>query len=164
MRGPLVSIDAEAVAGELALAASDGVVMVAWGDRFGAANRLGVQWARWVPGQAPTAARTFDREIEGEVLSPSLAGISGGGFLLSYTERTVYDSRVNAQAIDSIGAPIGAPLTISADKSGAGWGNGAVTTDGRGVVAFLAPSDSGFEVVATPIACRTAAEMAVAAR
>ena len=101
---------------------------------------------------------------QGEVLSPSLASISGGGFLLSYTERTVYDSRVNAQAIDSIGAPIGAPLTISADKSGAGWGNGAVTTDGRGVVAFLAPSDSGFEVVATPIACRTTAEMAVAAR
>jgi len=163
-RGPLVSIDAPTVTGELALAASDGAVMVAWGDHFGAADRLGVQWARWVPGQAPTAPRTFEKEIEGEILSPSLTSISGGGFLLSYTERTVYDSRVNAQAIDSIGAPIGAPLTISANKSGAGWGNGAVTIDGRGVVAFLAPSDSGFEVVATPIACRTTAEMAVAAR
>jgi len=164
VRGPLVAVVAPEITGELALAASDGVVMVAWGDRFGAAGRMGVQWARWVPGQAPTAAHTFEKELEGELLSPSLTSINGGGFLLAYTQRTVYDSRVNAQAIDSIGAPVGAPLTISADKSGAGWGNGAVTTDGRGVVAFLAPSAAGFEVLATPIACRTTADMAVAAR
>jgi hypothetical protein len=164
VRGPLTSVDAPNVTGELALAASDGVVMVAWGDRFGSAARMGVQWTRWVPGQIPTAPHTFEKELEGEILSPSLSSISGGGFLLAYTQRTVFDSRVNAQAIDSIGAPIGAPLTISGGKSGAGWANGAVTTDGRGVVAFLAPSDAGFEVMATPIACRTTADTAVAAR
>jgi hypothetical protein len=164
VRGAPVSVDAPNVSGELALAASDGVVMVAWGGRFGVADRLGVQWARWIPGQAPTAPQTFDTEVDGEIMSPSLAGISGGGFLLSYTQRSIYDSRVNAQAIDALGVPVGAPLTISADRSGAGWGNGAVTTDGRGAVAFLAPAAGGFEVVATPIACRTHADMAVAAR
>jgi hypothetical protein len=163
-RGALVSVDAPNVSGELALAVSDGVVMVAWGDRFGAADRLGIQWARWVPGQAPTTAHTFQSELDGDVLSPSLAGISGGGFLLSYTQRSLYDSRIDAQAIDSLGVPVGAPLTISADRSGAGWANGAVTTDGRGAVAFLAPAGDVFEVVATPIACRTTTETAVAAR
>jgi hypothetical protein len=164
VRGALVSVDAPNVSGELALAASDGVVMVAWGDHFGVAERLGVQWSRWVPGQAPTTPHTFEKEQDGEILSPSLAAISGGGFLLSYTQRSVYDSRVVAQAIDSLGAPIGNPLTISADRAGAGWGNGAVTTDGRGAVAFLAPAGDVFEVVATPIACRTKTDMAVAAR
>src|SRR5262249_31961444 len=114
-RGRLISIDAPHSSGDLALAASDGAVMVAWGDRFGAAARQGVQWARWVPGQAPTAPHTFERELEGEILSPSLASINGGGFLLSYTQKTDFDSRVNAQAIDAVGAPIGAPLTISAN-------------------------------------------------
>jgi hypothetical protein len=164
VRGALVSVDAPSVSGELALAASDGVVMVAWADSFGAAERLGVQWARWVPGQAPTTPQTFEKELDGEILSPSLAAIHGGGFLLSYTQRSVYDSRVEAQAIDPLGAPMGAQLTISADRAGAGWGTGAITTDGRGAVAFLAPAGNVFEVVATPIACRIKGDFAVAAR
>ena len=68
-----------AVAGELALAASDGVVMVAWGDRFGAANRLGVQWARSVWGRLrPLLVRSIGRSKAKfcRRLSPVSAGVA----------------------------------------------------------------------------------------
>ena len=55
-RGALVSIDATAVAGELALAASDGVAMVAWGDRFGAADRSRCAMGSLGSWQAPTVS------------------------------------------------------------------------------------------------------------
>jgi hypothetical protein len=161
--GPLVTLAAPAAQGEMALAASDGVVMVTWSNRESPGSPASLTSSRWVPGQEPTTPRLFQARSEGDALSPTLAGIGGGSFLLVYTSRDGWDSRVVGQAIDAGGEPLGTPFTVSTDHAGAGWASTAVGEDGRGVAAFLAPAGSGFELMATPIVCPIAPEQAVAA-
>jgi hypothetical protein len=150
------------VLGGLALASSDGVVMVAWASRAAGNWGTSIHWSRWIPGQEPTPPRAFAQRSDGEPFAPSLTGIGGGSFLLTYTSVEGGDSRVLAQVIDAVSVPFGAPLTISTDHPGASWGATAVVDDGHGAATFLAPSDTGFELMATPISCQTAADPAVA--
>jgi hypothetical protein len=60
---------------------------------------------------------------------------------------------VRALTLGPDGAAMGAPLVISNVGVNAGQGQAAVTASGQGIVAFLESSGSGFQVVATPIAC-----------
>jgi hypothetical protein len=60
---------------------------------------------------------------------------------------------VRALTLGSDGQPLGAPLVISNVGVNAGQGQAAVTSSGRGVVAFLESSGNGFQVGATPITC-----------
>jgi hypothetical protein len=160
--GPLATVSAPGGVGEVALAASDGAAMVAWSSRGATASTASLAWARWVPGQQPMPAHVLHSSSSAEALAPSLAGIGGGSFLLAYTSREGWSSRVLGQAIDAAGEPLGAPIAVSTDHSGAGWASAAVTDDGRGVVAFLAPTGARFELMATPIACPVAPEKGIA--
>jgi len=61
--------------------------------------------------------------------------------------------QVRAVALDEIGRPQGAPVTISSEGANAGQGQAAVISDGRGAVAYLVANSKGFELMASSIAC-----------
>jgi hypothetical protein len=141
------------------LAASGDVVLVAWADRASSSDPWGIRWTRWTPGDAPSAPQSFTLPEGGlgeQAMSPALAGLGGGRFLLVWTEGPVSSHQVRAQTLAPSGSPVGAPLVVSAEGVNAGQGQVAVA-DGHGVAAFLASNGSGFEVVATPVTCPTGA-------
>ncbi len=87
-------------------------------------------------------------------MSPGLTGLSGGRFLLAWTEGPVASHQVRAATLGEGGEILGSPLTISADGVNAGQGQVALLPDGKGLVVYHAsPSGSTAQVVATPIAC-----------
>jgi hypothetical protein len=86
------------------------------------------------------------------MMMPGIAAVDSRRFLLVWTEGTSTAHQVRAITVDAGGAVIGTPKTVSSGVEG-GWGRPAVTADGRGAVAFLTPTDAGFAIAATPIAC-----------
>ena len=87
-------------------------------------------------------------------MSPGIASVPGGRFLLVWTEGPATRHDVRALTLSREGQPLGKPLVISGKKVNAGQGQGAVTASGRGAVAFLESTEGGgFQVVATPIKC-----------
>jgi hypothetical protein len=86
-------------------------------------------------------------------MSPSLAVLPDQRFLLVWTEGLPSDHEVRALTLSVDGNAVGAPLNISDKGVNAGQGQAAVTTSGRGVVAFLESFGGGFRVAVTPIAC-----------
>jgi hypothetical protein len=142
--------------GSPTLAVSDDNVLVAWADRADATEPWGVRWLTWKPGNPPSAAQSFAIPAGGlgeQAMSPALAGMSGGRFLMVWTEGPVASHQVRALTLSSDGTALGSPLTISAEGVNAGQGQAAILADGRGVVAFLASDGTGFEVVANPVVC-----------
>jgi hypothetical protein len=90
----------------------------------------------------------------GHVMSPGLAGVPGGRFLLVWTEGPTSQQRVRAITLSSAGDPAGKPMEISNEAVNSGQGQAAVTAMGaKGIVAFLQATGDGFEMVATGISC-----------
>jgi hypothetical protein len=86
--------------------------------------------------------------------NPGLAPLPGERFLLLWVEGDSAEHSLRAQPVAGWGTPIGPVLDLSpSDVSVIGRPSAAVGPDGRGLVAFLASSRSGFDVRATPIAC-----------
>jgi len=85
---------------------------------------------------------------------PWLAPLPGERFLLLWVDGDSEGSSLHAQPVAGWGTPVGGAFDLSpSDVSVIGRPSAAVGPDGRGVVAFLASSGSGFDVLATPIAC-----------
>jgi hypothetical protein len=142
--------------GSPAITASGDYVLVVWADRASATDPWGLRWQRTKVGDAPEPARAFNPPAGGlgaPFMSPGVTSLGGGRFLVVWTEGAVSSHQVRAQTIDAKGAFVGDALLVSADGANAGQGQGAIGTDGRGVVAYLASSGKNFEVVATPITC-----------
>jgi hypothetical protein len=142
--------------GSPAIALSAGGVMVAWSDRASSDEPWRLRWTRFDAGGTPSAPETFTPPAGGkgeQAMSPSLSALPGGRFLFVWTEGPASGHDVRALTLGPDGQPIGAPLTISNAGVNAGQGQAAVTATGQGVVAFLESGGSGFQVVATPIAC-----------
>ena len=87
-------------------------------------------------------------------MSPGLAALPGGRFLLVWTEGGASAHQVRALTVSRDGEPIGPPLSISGDGTNAGQGQAAVSANGMGVVGFLRSRGTGFEVAATSISCK----------
>jgi len=87
-----------------------------------------------------------------QAMSPSLAGLGAGRFVMAWSEGTP-SHQVRAQTLGADGTPAGAPLLLSAAGINAGQPQIAVGNDARGVVAFLAAKGKGYEVHATPVIC-----------
>jgi hypothetical protein len=142
--------------GSPAIAVSDGVVLASWADRASDKDPWGLRWVRFAPGEAPGEAHAFTPPPGGrgeQAMSPGIAALPGGRFLLVWTEGSPQRHDVRALTLGSDGAAIGEPLEISAEGVNAGQGQAAVNAAGAGVVAFLQAVGSGFEVAARPIAC-----------
>lgn len=140
------------------IAVSGDTVMVAWSDRASAQEPWQVRWTKVTGGGAPDAAKTFSMPEGGlgaQAMSPSLAGLGAGRFILAWSEGTP-THQVRAVSLGADGSPSGAAMTVSAPGVNAGQPQVAVGPDGRGVVAFLAAKGKLFEIHATPIACAAA--------
>jgi hypothetical protein len=157
VRGDLSHVDGLGTAvGSPVVAISDGVVVAAWSDRPSSDAPWKLRWVRFQAGQAAGPANAFAPPAGGkgeQTMSPGIAGLPGGRFLLVWTEGPQSGHDVRALTLGPDGAPIGPPLTISTPGVNAGQGQAAVTASGAGVVAFLQTGGSGFEVVATPVSC-----------
>lgn len=143
--------------GSPAIAASGDTVIAAWADREGAEDAFQIRWTKIAIGSSTSEAKPFTLPsggLGGQAMSPSLAPLGGGRFLLAWTEGPVSNHQVRAIAIDANGSPSGAPIDISASGDNAGQPAAVVGPDGRGAVAFLAAKGKALEVHATPITCR----------
>jgi len=156
-KGDLTRVDGLGTAiGSPAVALNDGVVIAAWADRASSNQPWNLRWVRFKAGEAPGSPKTFSPPAGGQggqAMSPGLAAVPGGRFLLVWTEGPASFHHVRALTLSGEGAPVGAPLEVSADGANAGQGQAAVGAAGTGLVAFLESADGGFRVVATPVAC-----------
>lgn len=142
--------------GSPALAISGDNVVVAWADRASADANWQVRWTTMKPGSTPADPKTFtipDGGLGGQAMSPSIAGLGGGRFLIAWTEGPVSNHQVRAITLGADGAPSGAALKISAEGVNAGQPAVGVGADGRGLVSFLAAKGKGYEVHAVSISC-----------
>jgi hypothetical protein len=156
-KGDLSHVDGLGTAiGSPAVAVADGVVLVAWADRPSSDEPWRLRWVRFDAGGAPTATQTFTPPAGGrgeQAMSPAITALPGSRFLLVWTEGPMSGHDVRALTLSSDGKPLGQPLVISNAGVNAGQGQAAVTTSGRGVVAFLESNGTGFQIGATPISC-----------
>ncbi|MCW5837727.1 MAG: hypothetical protein KIS78_35365, partial [Labilithrix sp.] len=154
--GELSRIEGLGQVGSPALAASGDAVIAAWADRSGADEDWAVRWTKITVGRSTDEATPFtipDGGLGGQAMSPSLASLGGGRFLLAWTEGPVSNHQVRAITIGADGAPSGAPISVSAPGINAGQPAAAVGPDGRGTIAFLAARGKSLEVHAAPITC-----------
>ena len=143
--------------GSPAVAIDEGVVMLAWADRPTSDVPWRLRIAQMKAGDPPGQPATFTPPPGGpggHVMSPGLAALHGGRFLLVWTEGPTSHQRVRGITLTLSGQPIGKPLEISDERINSGQAQVAVTASGaRGVVAFLEATEGGFEVAAIPLAC-----------
>ena len=155
--GDLSRITGLGQTGSPALAVSGDQVVVAWADRTDANAEWVVRWARAKIGALieSSTAKTLAPEggLGGPIMSPALASLGGGRFLVAWSEGPISSHQVRAATIDAEGA-MSAPIAISGAGSNAGQPAAVVGPDGRGVVAFLAAKGKGFELHATPLHCK----------
>ena len=146
--GPLV--------GPPAVAVNEGVALVSWADRSSPDDKWLLRTVRFRVGEAPGEATTFAAPAgasSDEATSPSITVVPGGRFLLVWTQGPPNVGEVRAWTLSPEGKPVGVPFTTSSAGAKAGQGQAAVTANGRGLVAFLQASATGFEVAVTPIHC-----------
>jgi hypothetical protein len=142
--------------GAPAIAMNDGVVMVAWADRPSADVPWRLRWVRFKSGDVPNNPTLFTPpgDARGEqAMAPSIAAVPGKRFLLVWTEGPATQHEVRAITRSEDGTALGAPLVLSSSGVNAGQGQAAITSAGRGVVAFLESSEDHFKVAAASIAC-----------
>jgi len=142
--------------GSPAIATSGDSIVVAWADRASKDDPWGIRWTkRSISGATiePRALAVPDGGLGGPAMSPSVAGLGRGRFLLAWTEGPSAPHQVRALTFDASGMPSGGALSISASGLNAGQPSAVVGVDGRGVVAFLSAKGKTNELVATPITC-----------
>jgi hypothetical protein len=144
--------------GAPAVAIDEGVVMIAWADRPSSDVPWLLRIAHMKAGDPPGPPVSFTPPPGGpggHVMSPGLAAVPGGRFLLVWTEGPTSRQRVRGITLTLSGEVVGKPLEISNEGINSGQGQIAVMASpgARGVVAFLEATGNGFEVAATPIAC-----------
>lgn len=154
--GELSKISSLGQAGSPTIAASGESVVVAWADRATKDDPWGIRWTkRSISGAVnePRALAIPEGGLGAPAMSPSVAGLGRGKFLLSWMEGPTAGHQVRALTFNADGAPSGAPLSVSASGVNAGQPQAVVGVDGRGVVAFLAAKGKFNELMATPILC-----------
>jgi hypothetical protein len=115
-----------------------------------------VQLAVAKPGALPTKAQAFSLPSGGpggEAISPTAAPLSGGRWLLQWTEGKAGSRVVRAQTLGADLAPLGDALSLS--PQGVEAGQGAVGVAGEHAVAtYLVKSATGYELWASSLACK----------
>lgn len=153
--GPLVRLGSLGQVGAPSLTVSGDTIVVAWSDRATAQDPWQVRWTKLKTDGAADEPHAFvlpSGGLGGQAMSPSVAGLGTGRFVMAWSEGTA-TRQVRAQTFNADGKPSGAPLTFSAPGTNAGQPQVAVGADGRGVVAFLAGAGKSYEVLASPLSC-----------
>ena len=153
--GSLARIAGLGMLGSPTLATSGGSVIVAWSDRASVQEPWQIRWTKLGASgtaDAPKQLALPEGGLGTQAMSPSVAGLGGGRFVIAWSEGTP-SHQVRAQTLDADGSASGAALALSAAGINAGQPQIAVGPDGRGVVAFLAAKGKAYEVHATPVSC-----------
>lgn len=154
-KGTLSRLESSAAqVGSPSIAATDETVMLTWAEKT---DTWRVRLAHFAPGDAPSTPATFELPAGGlgeQAISPTVAALPGGAFLLVWTEGPTSGRQVRAVVLDDHGKPSGDAFTVSEAGVNAGQGQAAVLDGGKGVVAFLAAAGGKtYEAVLTPISC-----------
>jgi hypothetical protein len=153
--GPLSRIAGLGQVGSPSVATSGDSIVVAWSDRANAQDSWQVRWTKLAVGGKPEAPRQLALPEGGlgvQAMSPSVAGLGGGRFVIAWSEGTP-SHEVRAITLNADGSPSGSPMTLSAAGVNAGQPQIAIGPDGRGVIAFLASKAKSYEIHATPVTC-----------
>ncbi len=142
--------------GSPAIALSRDIVLVAWADHQSQSDPWRLRWVRFRKGQVLASPSGFSLPTGGkgvQAISPGLAVLPGRRFLLVWTEGPAAGHEVRAVTVSEEGDFLGSAFHASNADTNAGQAQAAVTDAGRGVVAFLESTSTGFQVVAAPIVC-----------
>ncbi len=153
--GALSRIEGLGQVGAPSVTMSGDTILVAWSDRASSQEPWQVRWTKLAVGGAPEPPKLLslpDGGLGAQAMSPSVVGLSGGRFLMAWSEGTP-THQVRAMTINLDGTSSGAAMDLSAAGINAGQPQVAVGPDGRGVVAFLALKGKAYEVHATPVVC-----------
>jgi hypothetical protein len=156
--GSLARIEGLGQAGQVgspSITTSGDTVIVAWSDRASSREPWQVRWTKLAIGGAPEEPKQLALPPGGygtQAMSPSVAGIGGGRFVIAWSEGTP-SHQVRAITLSADGTPSGSAMALSAAGVNAGQPQVAVGADGRGVIAFLAAKGKAYELHATPVAC-----------
>ncbi len=156
-KSALGPIDISAAAlGTPAIAASGNSIAVAVAARSDELSPWAIRIATAAAGKLPIAARYFSLPSGGpghDAFAPTLTGLSGGRWLLEWTEGTRGDHAVRAQTLDATLSPIGAPVTLS--PHGADAGQGVIQASGTRATGFyLVKARHGYQLWATSLDCK----------
>jgi hypothetical protein len=142
--------------GTPAVAANGTALAVAFADRASSSDPWGI-WIGSAPhGSLPEKTSAFDVPPGGPgrtAFAPALSGLADGRWLLVWTEGSGGDHDVRAQTLDADLRPSGAAFTVSHEGGNAGQGAVALQ-GGRGIVAYLALTDRGYEMWGAAVDCR----------
>lgn len=153
--GSLARIAGLGQVGSPSITTSGDSIIVAWSDRASAQEPWQVRWTKLSAGGSPDAPKQLTLPEGGlgtQAMSPSVAGLGGGRFVIAWSEGTP-THQVRAITLNADGSSSGAAMALSAAGVNAGQPQVAIGADGRGVVAFLAAKGKAYEVHATPVAC-----------
>ena len=154
--GALSKIAGLGQVGSPTVAVSGEHVIVAWADRAAPTDDWKVRWTKLKAGATTENATTLSVPPGGpggSAMSPSVAALGGGRFLLAWTEGAVSSRQIRAIAIDADGKPSAAALAISPAGTNAGQPAATVGSDGRGAVAYVAAKGKTSSVQAVPVRC-----------
>jgi hypothetical protein len=142
--------------GSPAIAVSGDAVIVAWADRAGPKDPWGIRLARFSPKDAQPVVVDFVPPAGGggvKAMSPSLAGIGAGKYILAWSEGPARGERIRAVNMSADNAPVGEAAFISPEGQNAGQPQVAIGPDGKGAIAFLGEKGGAFEVRVSGLTC-----------
>jgi hypothetical protein len=131
-------------------------VAVAFADRASSDEPWGIRVGTAPVGSFPATTSPFvipPGGPGGATLAPALSGLPDGRWLLVWTEGSGGAHDVRGVTLGADLAPVGPALTVSREGSNAGQGAVALRA-GRGLVAYLALTEEGYEVWGTSVDCR----------
>ena len=131
-------------------------VAVAFADRASSDEPWGIRHGTAPLGSFPATTSLFvvpPGGPGGATLAPALSGLPDGRWLLVWTEGSGGAHDVRGVTLGADLAPIGQAFTVSREGSNAGQGAVALRA-GRGLVAYLALTEEGYEVWGTGVDCR----------
>ncbi len=140
--------------GSPSIAVSKGSLVLVWAEQLESGWNLRLLRSS-ASGEATTTFMPPAGGPGAPYLSPSVASLGDGRFLLTWTEGQGQSHAVRGITLSETGAALGEPLTLSSADENAGQPQAAVGANGRGVVAFLSGSGKVLDVVLTGVTCGT---------
>jgi len=131
-------------------------VSVVFADRSAAKAPIEMRWAHGPIGKPLGKAEVVELPPGGpggHAIAPAVAGLSGGRWLLMWTEGKSGSRTLRAQTYDHRYRPVGAALRVSPATGSFGQGTVAVVGD-EAVVVFLLASRRAYQVWGTVLQCQ----------
>jgi hypothetical protein len=149
----------DALVGTPTVAASATGALIAFAARPDDQAKWSLALARVAPNEAPSAAVRFEVPAGGpggNVMSPAIAALESGRWLLQWTEGETGAYRVRTGLYATDLTPIGEPVTVSPEGLNAGQGSALATRDGA-LLVFVGAGSTTDELWAVSLRCQSGA-------